>query len=163
SLRSPLGETAATTFLLCWAAVWLGFFSLASTKLPNYILPAYPPLALLTARFLDRWRRGEVAAGPWVWRPAFAGLVVTGAAAAAAFPPRTADAHKAPRALVAAAGAHRPDADVRVAAFDYFQPSLVFYCGREVQQLFTDRQALDFLRTPLPTYLFCPAETWDRL
>ena len=62
-----------------------------------------------------------------------------------------------------AAGAHRPGAEVRVAAFDYFQPSLVFYCGREVQQLFSDRQALDFLRTPLPTYLFCPAETWDRL
>ena len=36
---------------------------LSETKLPNYILPVYPPMALLTARFLDRWRRGVVATG----------------------------------------------------------------------------------------------------
>jgi hypothetical protein len=81
----------------------------------------------------------------------------------AALPPRAVDEHKAPRALVAAAGARRPDAEIRVATFDYFQPSLVFYCEREVQQLFSEHQALDFLRGPLPAYLFCPAAVWDRL
>jgi hypothetical protein len=33
----------------------VGFFSLAATKLPNYVLPAYPALALATACFIDRW------------------------------------------------------------------------------------------------------------
>ena len=32
------------------------FFSAAATKLPNYMLPVYPALAILTARFLVRWR-----------------------------------------------------------------------------------------------------------
>jgi len=38
--------------MLAWAAVWIGFFSLASTKLPNYIIPAYPALSLLVGGFL---------------------------------------------------------------------------------------------------------------
>src|SRR5262249_43598164 len=50
----------AHAFLWCWIAVTFIFFSLAATKLPNYILPLYPPAALLTARFLDCWRRGVV-------------------------------------------------------------------------------------------------------
>jgi 4-amino-4-deoxy-L-arabinose transferase-like glycosyltransferase len=43
--------------LLCaaWCVVWFGFFSLASTKFPHYVVPAYPALALMTAAFLDRW------------------------------------------------------------------------------------------------------------
>jgi hypothetical protein len=83
--------------------------------------------------------------------------------ALAALPARTVDEHKAPRELVAAAGARRPDAEVRIATFEYFQPSLVFYCEREVSQLFSEQQALDFLRGPLPAYLFCPASVWERL
>src|SRR5439155_21233574 len=78
SLRSPHGETGAVTFLLSWAAVWLGFFSLAQTKLPNYILPVYPPVALLIAKYLDDWRRGTMAIGPAVWRISLGGLVFIG-------------------------------------------------------------------------------------
>src|SRR6185312_7257456 len=42
-------------FLACWAIVYLGFFSLAATKLPNYIVPAYPALALLAAVWVEAW------------------------------------------------------------------------------------------------------------
>lgn len=42
-------------FLACWAGFYIGFFSLAGTKLPNYVLPAYPALALLTAAMLVEW------------------------------------------------------------------------------------------------------------
>ncbi len=35
--------------LLLWMAVWIFGFSLAATKLPNYIMPAYPAAALLVA------------------------------------------------------------------------------------------------------------------
>jgi 4-amino-4-deoxy-L-arabinose transferase-like glycosyltransferase len=40
-----------------WCVVWIGFFSLATTKFPHYVVPAYPALALWTAGFLDRWTR----------------------------------------------------------------------------------------------------------
>ncbi len=53
-------SVAAYRFLWCWLAVWLVFFSVAGTKLPNYLLPAYPALALLTARFLVRWQAGAL-------------------------------------------------------------------------------------------------------
>jgi 4-amino-4-deoxy-L-arabinose transferase-like glycosyltransferase len=36
-------------------AVYLVFWSLVQTKLPHYILPAFPALALLTAALLYRW------------------------------------------------------------------------------------------------------------
>ncbi len=40
-----------------WIAVWIGFFSLAGTKLPNYAMPAYPALALFVGSFVDHWLR----------------------------------------------------------------------------------------------------------
>ena len=42
----------ATRFLLAWAgASWL-MFEAVPTKLPNYVLPAYPPLAMLAAAWM---------------------------------------------------------------------------------------------------------------
>src|SRR5262249_8909402 len=58
---------AAYRFLWCWVAVYFVCFSVAATKLPNYVLPVYAPLALLTARFLDRWRRGAVRPPAWAF------------------------------------------------------------------------------------------------
>jgi 4-amino-4-deoxy-L-arabinose transferase-like glycosyltransferase len=49
-----------------WAAVWVGFFSLAGTKLPSYVVPAYPALALVTAGFVAAWI-GEPAIVTRVW------------------------------------------------------------------------------------------------
>jgi 4-amino-4-deoxy-L-arabinose transferase-like glycosyltransferase len=50
-----------------WAATILVFFSFSSSKLPGYILPLYPALAILAACALDRldrrqWRRHILAA-----------------------------------------------------------------------------------------------------
>lgn len=45
-----------TQFLLSWLVVWVSAFSIAQTKLPSYVTPAYPALAGLTAIYLDRWR-----------------------------------------------------------------------------------------------------------
>src|SRR5262249_9037584 len=58
AVAPPLALSHA--FLWWWITVYFLFFSLAGTKLPNYVLPLYPPVALLTARFLERWRRGAV-------------------------------------------------------------------------------------------------------
>ena len=69
----------ATRFLLCWFAAYLVVFSLVSTKLPNYVLPLYPALAILTARFLARWRAGELAVARWLMPAAVGGLVLIAA------------------------------------------------------------------------------------
>ncbi len=41
-------------FVLLWLALPLAFFSLAGSKLPGYILPCVPPLAILMGRAADR-------------------------------------------------------------------------------------------------------------
>ncbi len=40
--------------LVCWFAVILGFFSISQSKLPGYIIPIFPALALLVGHQLDR-------------------------------------------------------------------------------------------------------------
>jgi 4-amino-4-deoxy-L-arabinose transferase-like glycosyltransferase len=54
-------ERTGAVFAACWAGVFIGIFSLAQTKLPSYVTPCYPALAILTAVCLDRWVRGEMA------------------------------------------------------------------------------------------------------
>ena len=76
-------------FCVVWAGVVLVFFSLSSGKLPTYILPAFPPLALLTGLALDRIlaRPAAATAGAPVDLPgrlARPGLVVAGLAVAVA-------------------------------------------------------------------------------
>lgn len=43
-----------TFFLFLWVCVIFLFFTISQTKLVSYILPLYPPLALLTACYLQR-------------------------------------------------------------------------------------------------------------
>jgi 4-amino-4-deoxy-L-arabinose transferase-like glycosyltransferase len=224
----PMADARAHRFLLCWAGVYLVFFSLAATKLPNYIAPLYPAVAILTARFLVRWRTAElvlprwivpvaisgvaalgiatfvgllIAGGtipteikglrimptlaPWAWLgviPIAATIAMTAAlargrrdlvivslavasilfiASLAAFVTPVVDAYKGPKALVAASGAHDVDREVRVATFDYTQPSVTHYVGRKVERIMNEESVVRFLAMPLPVYLFVPAKTWD--
>jgi 4-amino-4-deoxy-L-arabinose transferase-like glycosyltransferase len=212
-------------FLMCWFAAYLALFSLVSTKLPNYVLPLYPALAILTARFLVRWRDGDLAVPrfvlpaavgamvlvgvvtgvglligggaiavpkvrtfPGIERWAILGLIPLGGAAAmawrlrvgdrrgvvaamacasvafaaalAAFVPQEMDAYKAPRGLVADAGLDDPTRDLRIGAYDWFQPSVVFYAKREVEKLPGPDAAATFLAIPTPGYLIIPEPTW---
>jgi 4-amino-4-deoxy-L-arabinose transferase-like glycosyltransferase len=50
---APRDWRPATRFLILWATVVVGFFSLSTSKLLTYILPAVPPLALLMARAIE--------------------------------------------------------------------------------------------------------------
>jgi len=45
---------ASRRFLLVWVLAVIGFFSLSSSKLAPYILPAFPAMALLTGDFISR-------------------------------------------------------------------------------------------------------------
>jgi 4-amino-4-deoxy-L-arabinose transferase-like glycosyltransferase len=46
-------------FLLLWIAVPIVFFSFSGSKLPGYILPIFPAIALIIGRELDRWWSDE--------------------------------------------------------------------------------------------------------
>jgi 4-amino-4-deoxy-L-arabinose transferase-like glycosyltransferase len=232
--KSPSDERTATDsirFLTCWIAVYFVFFTLSGTKLPNYILPLYPPVAILVSRFLDGWRCGLINPPKWVTRIAIAcfGLVgiafalglllaggrlggdtllrgrhlpgvehrawsglfpVAGALLAAMWARlqqlnlamlalavtailflgtlaaeigQTLNASKAPSALAECIEPHPSEPDILLGCYDYFQPSLVFYCGREVGRLQSDEEVGSYLRWPLPVYLFMPAATWERM
>ncbi len=71
-------STDAYRFLWCWMLVYLLFFSASATKLPNYVLPACVPLAILTGTYLDRWRRQAVMPPVWVPRLSLVCLALVG-------------------------------------------------------------------------------------
>src|SRR6185312_17102935 len=55
----------AIRFLLAWAAATFLLFELVPTKLPHYVLPAYPALAMMMAAYLVLPRMEET---PLWWR-----------------------------------------------------------------------------------------------
>jgi len=67
-----------TRFLLVWIGVCLLACSAAATKLPNYIAPLYPALAILTARFFVQWSRRLVDAPEWLLRASIICVAITG-------------------------------------------------------------------------------------
>jgi 4-amino-4-deoxy-L-arabinose transferase-like glycosyltransferase len=71
------------------------------------------------------------------------------------------DAHKAARPLAEALPSWQLDREVRIGCYQYFQPSLVFYCRRQIDRFEDEEAARAFLRYPLPTFLFLPASTWE--
>jgi len=210
----------AHRFLVCWAVAYLVFFTVAATKLPNYVFPIYPALAILTARFLIAWRNAEITVPRWLMPAGVAGLVATGigvaggmvfadrmfpglgpwallglvpviggiatgwylrqenrdaailamSAAAVVFvglllvrPPGIVEQQRAPRELVRASGLNDPTRDVRVATFGWFEPSVVFYTGREVGRLDSPKAVGEFLAVPTPGYVFVSAKVWDEV
>ena len=52
--RLLLEEDRRWVFLLCWIFLPLLFFSFSGSKLPSYLLPCFPAMAMLTA---DAWNR----------------------------------------------------------------------------------------------------------
>ena len=55
SLKWGQPERPAFLLLIAWTTVWVGAFTLAGTKLPHYVLPAYPAIALMYGAFLADW------------------------------------------------------------------------------------------------------------
>jgi 4-amino-4-deoxy-L-arabinose transferase-like glycosyltransferase len=227
---APDLERTAIRFLIAYFAIYFIFFSVVRTKLPNYVLPAYPAVVLLTAHLLERWRQDEAASPAWVMRASLALLALLGVGLAAglllaggwldlrvlrgrSFPDLAAwawlgvvpvagsmtgswllyhgrrgglsasvagsaviiaiilagwglqamEPYKAARQLALALPADQIQRDVRVATFGYFQPSLVFYCRREVLRWVNEEQAAAFLQRPLPAILFVPESVWAQM
>lgn len=70
-------------FFIIWAAFIFVFFSISSTKLITYILPLYPPLAILVGWYLDRhWESFRLRGWSLIWPILFTvlGLGIIGGA-----------------------------------------------------------------------------------
>jgi 4-amino-4-deoxy-L-arabinose transferase-like glycosyltransferase len=220
--RSVEKEGDSVRFLFCWAGAYLAFFSAAGTKLPNYVLPAYPALALLLGAWVQRWSEGEVTLPRWVeWTGmallgiagggAFAGMIVAArlrgldglaawswigwilAAAAGAACWRLAsqdrrgaswivtgsslafvallaggalpalNEDKPARRLASALPRGHREMEVRIAASRWWQPSLVFYTEREVEQLEGPATVASFLDQPIPAFVAIPESDLEEL
>ncbi len=70
--------SASYSFLLCWIGVQIGLFTLAQTKLPSYVTPCYPALALLTAVCLYRMANRQKWAPAVLHRLALISLTAAG-------------------------------------------------------------------------------------
>ena len=88
TVRAPRADAAHANlrFLIAWAASIMIFFELAPTKLPHYVLPAYPAIALLCGAGLSamlgrQWRTTHPAG---VVLFGVAGLVIVALTATAA-------------------------------------------------------------------------------
>lgn len=103
-------EASALALALVWLAVWVGAFSAAATKLPNYIMPAYPAAALLVAALAAdaasraRWPHPAWLASGLGWL-AFGGLATSATVIAATFFGLTGGAPAAIIGLVPVVGA----------------------------------------------------------
>lgn len=63
---------------VCWIGVYVCLFSVARTKLLNYILPCFPAAALLVGAFVDRWLAGKLLVARWWPAVAFSVLMLIG-------------------------------------------------------------------------------------
>ena len=82
-LRSPDDKNVkdANIYLLCWFTVIFAFFSFSSSKLIPYIVPCFPPLAILIAsdfdRMIERWKwHGKVLAFSLVFGGLFSAALI---------------------------------------------------------------------------------------
>lgn len=142
------------TYLLAGIAIIFVIFTLVSTKLPHYTLPAFPLLALLLARH---------------WQPAAAltrrSSFVTVAAASACvwtvialvMPPMVARFFPAYQLFQISRASLRPD--MQFASVEFGEPSLVWYFRSRVHGFLTPlnkRHATEFMSAPGPRFIVLP-------
>lgn len=79
-------------FLVNWSAFTVLFFTVSRSKLPGYVLPAVPPLGLLTARNIKGWI-GDPANARWLTSTAGVPLILLALGIARARIPFVTDAY----------------------------------------------------------------------
>jgi 4-amino-4-deoxy-L-arabinose transferase-like glycosyltransferase len=142
------------TYLLTGIAIVFVIFTLVSTKLPHYTLPAFPLLALLLARH---------------WQPAadetshfsFGRIAITSACVcmgiALVVPPIAVRFFPAYQLLEVSREFLEPR--MQFAAVDFQEPSLVWYFRSRVQGFLTPlnkRRAAEFMSAPDPRFIVLP-------
>ena len=72
-------------FAIAWIVIQVVAFSLVKTKLPSYVTPCYPALAMLTAHASMQLVRGIHVSPDWIWKSAHATVVLSGIGMAIGF------------------------------------------------------------------------------
>jgi len=142
------------TYLFSGIAIIFGIFTLVSTKLPHYTLPAFPLLSLLLAR---HWQLAADARH----RFSFGNLAVITAcvwiAIALALPPMVARFFPAYQLFQVSRDSLQPN--MQFAAVEFQEPGLVWYFRSRVQGFLTPlnkRRAGEFMSAPDPRFIVLP-------
>jgi len=142
-------------YLIAGIAVIFIIFTLVSTKLPHYTLPAFPLLGLLLAR---HWHDGSAVEGR---RSRFTTIAVATACLlitlAIAVPPVVARFFPAYQLFQASRASLQPN--MQFAAVEFQEPSLVWYFRSQVQGFLTPlnkRRAAEFMSASDPRFIVLP-------
>jgi 4-amino-4-deoxy-L-arabinose transferase-like glycosyltransferase len=149
------GGILIDTYLLAGTVIIFVIFTLVSTKLPHYTLPAFPLLALLLAR---HWHPG---AADESRRFPFARIAIVTACAwvaiALAVPPMVARFFPAYQLFQVSRASLQPN--MQFAAVEFQEPSLVWYFRSRVEGFLTPlnkRRAAEFMSAPYPRLIVLP-------
>jgi hypothetical protein len=144
---------AIYAYLLTGIAIVFVIFTLVSTKLPHYTLPAFPLLGLLLAR---HWSEAVTRRGLSFKTTAIAtGCVWT--VIALVLPPMAAPFFPACQLFEQSRVSLQPN--MQLAAVEFQEPSLVWYFRSRVKSFLTPlnkRSAAEFMTTPGPRSLVLP-------
>ena len=142
------------TYLLSGIAIIFVIFTLVSTKLPHYTLPAFPLLALFLAR---HWQPAVAETS----RSSFARIAITVACVwigiALVVPPMVARFFPAYQLFQVSRASLQPN--MQFAAVEFQEPSLVWYFRSSVQGFLTPlnkRRAAEFMSAPDPRFIVLP-------
>jgi 4-amino-4-deoxy-L-arabinose transferase-like glycosyltransferase len=116
TLGGRLGGERGRALLIGWVVPTFALMTLVATRLPHYVLPAWPALALAVGGTLEAERRGDLAPrdlrwlrrGAWLLGP-LVGLALTAAALAVPAALAAFGRHSAPAGHSPVAGASRAD------------------------------------------------------
>jgi 4-amino-4-deoxy-L-arabinose transferase-like glycosyltransferase len=149
------GGILIDTYLLSGIAIVFVIFTLVSTKLPHYTLPAFPLLSLLLAR---HWHQAAAAESR---RFSFARIAIATACVwitvALVVPPIVARFFPAYQLLQVSRASLQPN--MQFAAVEFQEPSLVWNFRSRVQGFLTPlkkRRAAEFMSAPDPRFIVLP-------
>jgi 4-amino-4-deoxy-L-arabinose transferase-like glycosyltransferase len=151
-------------YLLTGIGIIFVIFTLVSTKLPHYTLPAFPLLALLLAR---HWRWYEAAAirnGRSLFRIISAIAACLWIAVALVVPPFVAEFFPAYQLFQQSREHLQPN--MQFASVEFEEPSLVWYFRSRVQNFLTrlnKKNAVDFMSKPGPRFVIMPTSVVQEL
>ena len=149
------------TYLLWGIAIIFAIFTLVSTKLPHYTLPAFPLLALLLAR---HWHQESAAETRRLFRTIAVATACVWIAVALLVPQIVARFFPAYQLFRVSCASLQPN--MQFAAVEFQEPSLVWYFRSSVQGFLTPlkkRHAAEFMNAPDPRFIILPTSVAGEL
>ena len=144
-------------YLLTGIGIIFVIFTLVSTKLPHYTLPAFPLLALLLARHWCWYEAAAIRNGRSFFRSVAIATASLWIAIALVVPPLVAQFFPAYQLFRESHADLQPN--MQFASVEFEEPSLVWYFRSRVQSFLTrlnKKSAVDFMSKPGPRFVIVP-------